>query len=109
MTEEDLSRHLETWRDWCRRPDLGLGYPSTATGIRYKAGDDFDSMVDWLDDRVALAVDASVDDLPPPERTAVRCTLLDGVKYWAYAERIEYVYERAREALKVALNKKGIE
>lgn len=109
MTDDDLSNHLQSWRDWCRRPDLGLGYPTTATGIRYRNGDDFDSMVDWLEDRIALAVDAAVDDLPQNEQIAVRCTVLDGPKVWRFREPLAVVYERARAMLKVRLNARGIE
>jgi hypothetical protein len=109
VTDDDLSSHLSAWRDWCRRPDLGLGYPTTAAGIRYRNGEDFDAMVDWLDDRIALAVDAAVDDLPVNERISVRCTVLDGPRAWRFREPLEVVYGRAREMLKVSLNARGIE
>lgn len=109
MTDDDLSNHLHAWRAWCRRPDLALGYPSTAAGIRYSNGQDFDAMVDWLDDRIALAVDAAVDDLPVNERIAVRCAVLDGPRVWRFREPLEVVYGRARESLKIRLRAKGIE
>lgn len=66
-------------------------------------------MGDWLDDRIALAVDAAVDDLPSNERIAVRCVVLDGPKVWHFRTPLEVVYERAREMLKVSLNARGIE
>ena len=108
MTDDDLSNHLHAWKSWCNRPDLGLGYPTTAAGIRYSTGADFDGMIDWLDDRIALAVDAAVDDLPVNERIAVRCAVLDGPRVWRFREPLEVVYGRAREMLKVGLHARGI-
>lgn len=110
MTDDRLSYLLDTWRDFIRRPDhlIALGYPSTATGIRWNPGDDFDGMVESLDERMALAVDASVDDLPLMERTAVY-TVVIGPQVWRLREPMHVVYERAREGLKIKLTSRGIE
>lgn len=105
-----LSYLLDTWRDYMRAPDhrAALGYPSTAAGIRYRAGDDFDAMVDSLDDTMARAVDACVDDLPLMERTAVNAVVI-GPMVWRLREPIYDVYERARAMLKISLKTRGIE
>lgn len=108
MTEERLSYLLDTWREWMREPDHSLGYPSTAAGIRWRPGDDFDAMVASLDETMALAVDACVDDLPLMERTAVNAVII-GPMVWRLREPIYDVYDRARALLKVSLNTRGIE
>ena len=108
MTDDRLTYLLETWRDWLRTPDLGLGYPSTAAGIRWRPGDDFDAMVASLDETMALAVDAAVDSLPLMERTAVNAVVIGPMK-WEMREPVGIVCDRARAMLKVGLNARGIE
>ena len=110
MTDDRLSYLLDTWREWMRAPDhrAHLGYPSTAAGIRWRPGDDFDDMVESLDQRMALAVDACVDSLPIMERTAVHATVL-GPMVWRLREPVAVVYARAREVLKLGLSMRGIE
>lgn len=110
MTDERLSYLLDSWREWMRRPDhLGaLGYPPTASGIRYRPGGDFDAMISNLDETMALAVDACVDDLPLMERTAVYAVVI-GPAVWRLREPMADVHERARDMLKIALNRRGIE
>lgn len=110
VTDDRLSYLLDTWREWMRRPDhlRALGYPPTAAGIRFRAQDDFDGMVDYLDETMALAVDAAVDDLPLNERTAVHAVVI-GPMVWRFREPINDVYERARELIKAALHMRGIE
>lgn len=109
LDDKRLSFLLATWRDFMRQPDKSLGYPSRAAGIRYRAGDDFDSMVESLDRTMALAVDACVDDLPLNERASVYATVLSGGKVWRFREPIEVVYDRARAMLKIRLKARGIE
>lgn len=109
MDSKRLSYLLDTWAEWCRRPDLGLGYPSAASGIRWRPGDDFDAMIESLDERLALAVDAAIDDLPLQERTAVRSVVLDGCRVWRFREPVEVIYARACDMLIVGLNRRGIE
>lgn len=109
MDDQRLTYLLQTWRDWMRESDSHLGYPTRAAGIRYKAGDDFDAMVDSLDRTMALAVDAAVDDLPLNERTSVYACVLAGGKVWRLREPIEVVYGRARALLKISLKARGIE
>lgn len=107
MTDDRLSFVLDVWRDWMREPELGLGYPGTAAGIRWKAADSFDDMCDSADRTTALAVDAAVDSLPQAERIAVHAVVI-GPNVWRRREPIQDVYLRAREMLKVALNARGI-
>lgn len=109
MTDDRLSWLLDLWRDWMRRPDHRheLGYPSTAAGIRFRSGSDFDSMVDNVDNTQALAVDAAIDSLPHLERTAVHHVLIASV--YRAREPLQDVYERARERLKISLHARNIE
>jgi hypothetical protein len=109
MTDDRLSWLLDLWRDWVKRPDHRheLGYPSTAAGIRFRAGSDFDSMVDNVDNSQAMAVDAAIDSLPPLERTAVHHVLIASV--YRAREPLQDVYLRARVSLKISLNRRGIE
>lgn len=109
MDDRRLSDLLDCWRDWMRRPDhrADLGYPSTAAGIRWRPGGDFDAMLDSVDEANAMAVDACVDDLPLMERTAVYAVVI-GPMVWRLREPIQDVYLRARDMLAVALNRRGI-
>lgn len=109
MDSDRLTYLLQTWAEWSRRDDHGLGYPSTAAGIRWRPGDDFDGMVASLDETMALAVDACVDGLPDNERIAVGVVVLASPRVWRFREPIEVIYARAREMLKVRLNARGIE
>ncbi len=110
MTDDRLAYLFDTWRDWMRAPDHrhALGYPSTASGIRYRPGGDFDAMVASLDETMALAMDACIDDLPLMERTAVYAVVI-GPMVWRLREPVHIVHERARDMLKIALNRRGIE
>lgn len=108
MTDDRLSYLLDTWREHQFRDDHGLGYPSTAAGIRWRPGDDFDGMVASLDETMALAVDAAIDSLPLMERTAVYAVVI-GPMVWRLREPVGIVYDRARAMLKIGLNARGIE
>lgn len=108
MDDKRLSELLETWRDWCRIPSHDLGYPRTAAGIRYRTGADFEAMCESMDERLAQAVDVSVDELPLAERTAVHAVVL-GPMVWRLREPIQDVFERARAMLKIRLNGRGVE
>jgi hypothetical protein len=108
MDDRRLSYLLATWREWHQHSDHGLGYPSHAAGIRWRPGTDSEALLESLDERMALAVDTAVDDLPPMERTAVHHTVL-GPRVWRLREPIADVYVRACALLKVKLVAKGIE
>lgn len=109
MDDQRLSYLLDTWREWYKAPDhRELGYPSRAAGIRYSASSDFDTMLDSLDQTMALAVDACVDDLPLMERTAVVAVVI-GPMVWRLREPVGIVYDRARSLLKIALKTRGID
>lgn len=109
MTVDDarLDYLIDTWREWLRAPDTNLGYPSTAAGIRWRPGDDFDALVEHLDETMARAVDASVDSLPLPERTAFVAVTI-GPMVWRLREPVYAVHARAREMLKLGLKMRGI-
>ena len=96
MTDDRLTWLLDLWRDWMRRPDH-----------RFRAGSDFDSMVDNVDNSQALAVDAAIDSLPHLERTAVHHVLIASV--YRAREPLQDVYGRARERLKISLHARNIE
>jgi hypothetical protein len=108
MDDKRLSYLLETWRDWLNEPAMHLGYPSTAAGIRWRSADDWEDLVDHLDETMARAVDTAVDDLPLPERTSVYSVVVRPA-VWRLREPMHVVYERARGLLKVQLRARGIE
>lgn len=110
LDDKALSDLLATWKSWCQRDDTHLGYPSRAAGIRWSPGQDFDEMCDSLDNRLAMAVDAVVDSLPPNEKAVVRAYVLDAGRHvWRFREPVEVIYARAREMLKIGLNRRGVE
>ena len=108
MDDKRLSYLLATWAEWLREPAVHLGYPSTAAGIRWRSADDWEDLVDHLDDTMARAVDTAVDDLPLMERTAVYATVIVA-QVWRLREPIADVYVRACGMLKVRLRARGIE
>lgn len=107
MDDQRLTYLLATWREYMHDPEIRLGYPSRAAGIRYSAGRDFGDMTDSLDFDMARAVDACIDSLPLMERMAVQSTVLD--VDWRMVEPLYVVHERARGLLKIALKSRGIE
>ena len=109
MTDDRLSYLLDVWREWIRQTDHRheLGYPSTAAGIRYRGGTDFETMTDSMDQTHALAVDAAIDSLEPLERRAVHHVLIRS--QWASSIPLQDVFARAREMLKITLHRRGIE
>lgn len=109
MTDDRLSYLLDVWREWIRQTDHRheLGYPSTASGIRYRGGTDFETMADSMDMTHALAVDAAIDSLEPIERRAVHHVLIRSA--WGGGVPLQDVFDRARTMLKISLNRRGIE
>lgn len=108
MDDKRLSYLLQTWAEWLREPAMNLGYPSVAAGIRWRSADDWEDLVDHLDETMARAVDAAVDDLPLNERTAVYAVVI-GPRVWRLREPMADVYERARMAIKIRLRARGID
>lgn len=108
MDDKQLTYVLAVWREWHRRSDTRLGYPPRAAGLHSATSQDFDSMCDAMDNTVAEAVDACVDDLAPLERRAVYAVVL-GPATWSHSEPMQDVYVRARELLRTALRRRGIE
>jgi hypothetical protein len=107
MDDKRLSYLLQTWADWLREPAVHLGYPTTAAGIRWRSADDWEDLVDHLDETMARAVDTAVDDLPLNERTAVYATVIGPMV--RLREPVQDVYDRARGLLKIRLRARGIE
>jgi hypothetical protein len=107
MDDKRLSYLLQTWADWLRQPAVHLGYPTTAAGIRWRSADDWEDLVDHLDETMARAVDTAVDDLPLNERTAVYAVVIGPMV--RLREPVQDVYDRARGLLKVRLRARGIE
>lgn len=106
MDDKRLSYLLHTWADWLRQPAIHLGYPTTAAGIRWRCADDWEDLVDHLDETMARAVDTAVDDLPLTERTAVYAVVIGPM---VRMRDVHDVYERACGLLKLRLNARGIQ
>lgn len=110
IERDSVSYALAVWREWLQQSDSHrLGYPSRASGIRGTGAQDFDEMCHSMDERTARAVDACVDDLPRAERAAVYTVVLAPRRSWMQPDALMVVYERAREMLRVALKRRGIE
>jgi hypothetical protein len=107
MDDKRLSYLLQTWADWLREPAVHLGYPTTAAGIRWRSADDWEDLVDHLDETMSRAVDTAVDDLPLNERTAVYAVVIGPMV--RLREPVQDVYERASGLLKIRLRARGIE
>jgi hypothetical protein len=108
MLDKRLTELLRLWAEWCAMPSDSLGYPSTAAGIRFRPGNDFEAMCSDMDDWLAHAVDVSVDELPIIERSAVHTVVL-GAAAWTLREPVQDAYGRARDMLKARLIQRGVE
>jgi len=75
--------------------------------IWQSASPDFDQMCDSMEVRCAEVVDALVHDLPIDERIAVHHVHL-GAVWRLNRQRMEDVYERARQGLSDGLYRRGI-
>lgn len=107
MKDERLTTILHTWRDWQRRRVMPLGYPPRS--VPFLAGGAYDGDSDYAaaDDAEARIVQACVDDLPGAENSAVYNVVMGTRR--PLGEPLQEVYARAREMLKVALNRRGVE
>ena len=99
---------LQEWADWMRGYNVKTGYPRRSIGLASERGStSFDEMCGQMDARICKAVDASVDDLPPHQQSAITHRYLASVFRFP---RLEYavVLTDAHEALLVSLLRKGI-
>ena len=108
VNDARLLWHLQNWAEWQRdrAADFGRGYPSCAYSIGATASRDFEAMCAELDNRCALAVDATVDGLPAPERCAVHAIHLDA--RWRFAGKRADFYTLACGAIRRGLIRRGI-
>lgn len=110
MTDDRLSYLLDLWAEYMRGELGGTGMPdgydSRAHVGSSTASKAWDAMVNDVERWQAEVIDACIDDLPLNECAAVHCVKLASV--WRLREPIQIVYDRAREALKVSLNRRGV-
>ena len=115
MTDDRLSTVLFTWRDWCHRPDIKIGWkPNAAPFISggVVSAENRDGMThceeyERLDYDEAEITDTVIHDLPPILRDSVFNALLGTRR--PLGRPLEQVYVEARAALKVGLRRRGVE
>lgn len=74
MTLDRLFWLLENWADWMRRDTHKLGYPAKSLmvmGGGAIGADDFEILCDDADSHAATMLDAIIDSISKPQRTAI--------------------------------------
>lgn len=74
MTLDRLEWLLENWVDWMRRDTHKLGYPAKSLMIASGGGsstEEFEIMCDDADAHAASMLDAIIDSISMPQRTAI--------------------------------------
>lgn len=72
LDPDQASMYLKIWADWRRQDNVRLGFPRRAAGFGHTGiSSDFQGMCEELDNRVALAADAVIRDLPPQFRSTI--------------------------------------
>ncbi len=108
MNEARLFWHLANWAEW-QRDDAracARGFPRHVAIIGGTGSRDFDSMCKEADSRCALAVDAILDGLPPPDRCAVHAQHL-GAR-WRFPGELGDHYTHALGTIRRGLIRRGI-
>jgi hypothetical protein len=90
-----LNDHLARWHKWCSRYQFGKGYPSSSATCRQSLTSkqyDYDNgAIDAsVDDSIAEAFDACMDQLEPRHRTALSIqarNMATGISVWT-SERL---------------------
>lgn len=108
MNLDRLEWHLGNWADWMRQDSSHLGYPKRSLMIASGGGtsvDAFEIMCDEVDAKCAEQIDALIDSLRPPQRTAINHQWLK-VKHHYPTQ--EYDLEMAYLSLSEMADKRGI-
>ena len=74
MNIDRLEWHLENWSDWMKRDTMQLGYPAKSIMIMGGGAigaDDFEILCDNADSHAASMIDAIIDSISMPQRTAI--------------------------------------
>ena len=108
MTDDKrLDELLDNWAAWMRQGSVGRGLPTKSVGLRSTSGQDFESMLAAVDTRLARALDAIIDSLPPRYRDALHHRWLRSS--WTWGEEWEADYQFARDEVRRLMRKRGIE
>jgi hypothetical protein len=74
MDIDRLQWHLENWTEWMSRDTVKLGYPAKSLmviGGGAVGADDFEILCDSADSHAASMIDAIIDSISLPQRTAI--------------------------------------
>ena len=117
MKDDRLSDILANWRAFNRRPAIHLGFRPRALVLEGDGGQEvnLDNAYETpqseayadVDETEARTVQAVIDDLPGPENSAVYNVVMGTRR--PVGEPLQEVYLRAREMLKIALRRRGVE
>jgi hypothetical protein len=108
MNRERVIWHLENWCEYLKADNHKLGYPTKSLMIASggaSGGDAFEIMCDDMDITNARAIDAIIDDLKPPYKTAIYHQWLKNKFFWPTHE---LDYEIALETIMKVADRKGI-
>lgn len=103
-----LEEYLISWASWMRRAEEVRGYPRRAQLLETGgASKSFEDMCDDLDNRLAVATDAAIGDLPPAQQCAIHTAYL-GAVYRFPRCNFEALLQDAKEGVAAGLRKRHI-
>lgn len=108
MDMQRLEWHLGNWADYMKAPTHRLGYPSQSMCIASggeSCVDAFEVMCEEVDMQSAQSIDAMIDSLKAPQRTAINHVWLK-VKHHYPTQDMDY--EDGINALLVLVEKRGL-
>lgn len=108
MIQDRIEYHLENWRDYMRRDNNELGYPSKSLVLSTggsSGSDEFDIMCDDCDIECALTMDGIIDSISEPQRTAVNHKWLEASHHYPTQE---LDYEQALIEISKLADKRGL-
>ena len=109
MRFDRLQWHLGNWRDWMKHDDSGLGFPKASLCFQSGGGasaDTFEVLCEEVDTKCALEMNALIDSLTFPYKTAINHVWLK-VKHHYPTKDLDYSI--ALEKLLILAEKRKME
>ena len=91
MTEQRLLEILSDWEAWMKHYAHKLGYPSKSIllqGGGAEFGQGFEVMCEAADENTCFAIDAAIDSLSKPQRSAINARYLKSIKPFLYEHHL---------------------
>jgi hypothetical protein len=102
-----IDYNLATWKEWMQADNNKLGYPAKSLIVVGSGSWDTEAEEHSIDIRVAMAMDAIINDLTLAQRGAIWHIWLGSVIRFP-RNNLDELYKQARSAIVMGMDKKGI-